>query len=116
MYRQFCKNLNHYMNIISGTEGNSSRKRIAEMVLPLADIGAYLESKQNNKSYSKKVSDLIYGISKFSGIYPSIEKLIWELWAYGFDVGTSQDPEIQAEDLEEAAKLIDLLMSTHYFS
>lgn len=46
MYNQFCKNLNYYMSIVSDPEGNSARKHIAEIVLPLADIKSYLYSKQ----------------------------------------------------------------------
>jgi len=116
MYNQFCKNLNYYMNIVSDTEGNSVRKHIAEIVLPLADIKSYLYSKQRDPLYCKKVSNLIYNISQFSGAYPSIDKLIWELWAYGFDIEKSLDSEIEADNLQEAAKLIDLLISTHYFA
>lgn len=116
MYNQFCKNLNYYMNIISDTEGNSARKQIAEIILPLADINSYLKDKHENNLYYRKVSNLIYNISQFSDAYPSIRKFIMELWAYGFDIEESQESEIEADNLREAAKLIDLLMSTHYFA
>ena len=115
MYNQFCKNLNYYMNIVSDSDGNSARKQIAEVVLPLADLESYMNSKQKSGLYHKKVSGLIYNISQFSGAYPSIDKLIWELWAYGFDIEAYPKSEIEADNLKEAVKLIDLLMSTHYF-
>ena len=104
------------MDIISDAGENPARKQIAEIVLPLADIKSYLNSKQRNNLYYKKVSNLIYNISQFSRVYPSIDKFIWELWAYGFDIEASPESEIKTDNLKEAAKLIDLLMSTHYFA
>jgi hypothetical protein len=117
MYNQFCKNLNNYMNIISDNdEYPNARKKIAETILPLADIKLYLENKQKNILYHKSVSNLIYSLSKYSAVYPSISKLIWELWAYGFDIESAPELESEGNNLDEAAKLVDLMLSTHYFA
>lgn len=117
MYSQFCKNLKFYMSIISETDdGSNARRRTATVLLPLADMDSYLEDKKRGGIYHKKISGLINNLSSYSNVYPSIKKLIWELWAYGFDIAPFHEEEAEYVCMDEVAKLTDLMMSTHYFA
>ncbi|HEX9059811.1 MAG TPA: hypothetical protein VF941_06505 [Clostridia bacterium] len=117
MYNQFCKNLKFYMSIISETgDGSNARGRTAKVLLPLADIDSYLEDKKRGGTYHKKISGLINNLSSYSNVYPTIKNLIWELWAYGFDIGPFHGGEPEHIQLDEVAKLTDLMMSTHYIA
>lgn len=116
MYRQFCKNLRHFSRIIDDGGGQACyRKRVAEALLKLADIEAYRKSKENNSMDYIETSNLIYGISRYADRYPSLKRLTWELWAYGFDIIEDKKAEKASNEVEEAAKLADLMTSTHYF-
>ena len=117
MYRQFCKNLNNFININRGCDGQSnSRLAIAMQVLPISDISSYLEYKKNSDPRYFETSMLIHSLSQFNNVFPSIKKFIWELWAYGFDIEPLGDLNIaEPKDTHEMARIVDLLLSTHYF-
>jgi len=114
MYNQFCKNLKNFMEIMGNDE--SSRKRTAYVLLQLTDVRSYFEYKKNGTKEYNRISNLIYDISQYSKRYPSLEKLIWELWAYGFDIEESKKNEPRNYEIEELVKLADLMLSTHYFA
>lgn len=94
----------------------SFRKRTAEVLLQLTDVESYLEYKRYGKKEYNRISNLIYDISQYSKKYPALEKLLWELWAYGFDIEESGKPETRNYEIEELVKLADLMLSTHYFA
>jgi len=62
-----------------------------------------------------RISNIIYDISQYSKGNPALEKLNWELWAYGFDMEEPKKPEDRNYEIEELVKLADLMLSTHYF-
>ena len=118
MYNQFCKNLKNYIEINSNINCvDSIRLKIAEEIIPLTDIESYKAHKKHNDPLYKEVEEFIYALSKYKKKYPSFDKFIWELWAYGFD--TAQKESLHHDMIkymDEKAKLIDLMLSTHYFS
>lgn len=102
------------MDIMGDDE--SYRKRTADVLLKLTDVGSYFEYKKNGTKEYSSISNLIYDISQYSKGYPSLEKLIWELWAYGFDMEEPKNPEPRNYEIKELIKLADLMLSTHYFT
>lgn len=114
MYKQFCKNLNHFINIM-GFDDKAARVRNAEILLQLTDVEKYRENKKTNKDRYIYISNLIYDISQYSDQYPSLKRFLWELWAYGFDVEKRNEMVSRDYDADEIAKMTDLMLSTHYF-
>ena len=115
MYKQFCKNLRTFIEI--NEEENNIRLKIAEQLLPLTDIESYKLYKGKNDIKYIKTSNLIYSLSRYSKTYSSFNRFIWELWAYGFDsIAPEQSSENNDILVDEKAKLVDLLLGTHYFS
>ncbi|RCX20117.1 hypothetical protein DFR58_102187 [Anaerobacterium chartisolvens] len=116
MYKQFCKNLRHFISIMESDGGEeSSRRKNAEALLPLADIEEYKKYKDSKKEEYRRISSLIYDISRYSEEYPSLKRLVWELWAYGFDIGQANEEFERTYEAKEVARLADLMLSTHYF-
>lgn len=118
MYNQFCKNIKNYIRINSKMgDCDSLRLKIAKDILPLTDVNLYKDYKKCNDSFYKVIEGFIYAISKYKKEYPSFNKFIWELWAYGFDSAELDDSSCSMlQNIDEKVKLIDLLLSTHYFS
>ena len=117
MYRQFCKNLTNFININQRGDGKPNyRLDVALRILPIANINSYLEYKNINDPRYTEINSLLYSLSQFSDKYPSLKKFIWELWAYGFDVEQHDASRPRdCEDMDEIAKMVDLLLGTHYF-
>lgn len=115
MYKQFCKNLRNYYNIISlGCDEKDSRINTAEVLLQLTDIEEYKRHKINKSNEYYKISSFIYMISEKSHIYPSFKRFTWELWAYGFDILEGKQENLNPYEFDEVYKLADLMLSTHY--
>jgi hypothetical protein len=120
MYNQFCKNLKNYIRINSDinpdNSDNNIRLRIAEDIIPLTDIESYKAYKKHNDPLYREIGQFIYALSKYKKKYPSFDKFIWELWAYGFDIIKTEDLyHDKIRYMDEKAKLVDLMLSTHYF-
>lgn len=118
MYSQFCKNLFNFININTqeGTPPNIRLKYAIE-VMPLTDVKSFLKYKSTNEEKYREIGNFIFELSKNKCKYPSLEKFIWELWAYGFDIIPYNDNDGCADKyLDEKIKLVDLMLSTHYFS
>jgi hypothetical protein len=92
----------------------NSRVKNAEVLLPLTEIKTYIEFKNNQKEEYKNISNLICDISRHSENYPSIKRLIWELWAYGFDIDQAIESINRNYEIDEVVKLTDLMLSTHF--
>ena len=117
MYNQFCKNLKKYIQINSDIDSvNNIRLKIAEDIIPLTDVESYKAYKKRNDPLYKEIGQFIFALSKYKKKYPSFDKFIWELWAYGFDIIKTEDPyHEKIKHMDEKAKLVDLMISTHYF-
>lgn len=116
MYNQFCKNLKHFSGIMGNNDGRKNIRGInAEVLLSLTDIETYREYKNSRKEEYTRISNLIYDISQYSDKYPALKRLVWELWAYGFDIEQAKEQTSRNYEIEEVAKLADLMLSTHYF-
>lgn len=90
--------------------------RLAKDLKDLANINIYNKWKEENNYEYKKVSDFIYRLGMYKDKYPSLENFLWELWGYGFDAKEFKEIEGETEDqIQEKAKLIDLLLTTHYW-
>ncbi len=114
MYNQFCKNLENFIKLNEGH--NNVRVKIAKELLPLTDIALYNMHKDKQDDEYIRSSNLIYHLSKYNKIYSSLDKFLWELWAYGFDALPTENFSIESKlFLDEKAKLTDLMLSTHYF-
>ena len=115
MYRQFCRNLNNYLNI---NKPNTYRHKIGKEIELLANVELYNKLKKSNHIDYKRISNLIYQLRKYEN--SAIKNFVWELWAYGFEIEKLADieNEIQEdeEDIKEKIKLIDLLLGTHYWN
>ena len=117
MYRQFCRNLKHFLSIMEDGNGKkSSRLKSAEVLLPLTDIEQYEEYRASSSESYGVISNLIYEISQHSVNNPALKKLVWELWAYGFDIEQLEQPPPRNYDIDEVVKIADLMLSTHYFN
>ena len=117
MYKQFCKNLNNFIAINTlENEQVNLRLKYAIEILPLTDVESFLKYKLSDESEYLKLGNFIFDLSKFKQSYPSLEKFIWELWAYGFDsLPYENNQPCRDESLGEKVKIIDLMLSTHYF-
>ncbi len=116
MYKQFCKNLYNFIDINQCKE-ESYRIKIAKDLIDLTNIDTYNKLKEQNHYNYKRISNFIYKLSEYNDKYPSLENFLWELWGYGFDAKKFKEIDSEPEDLiKEKAKLIDLLLSTHYWS
>lgn len=117
MYRQFCKNLNHFIQL-NQAEGASDNLRLqnAYCILPLTAIKDYLGYKSNNSSQYFEISNLIFLFTAYQEQYPRLKKFLWELWAVGFDAIPSEESEhLSDKNFMQKVKLLDLMLSTHYF-
>lgn len=116
MYKQFCKNLKYFVSIIRNDALEKNfRLKNAEALLPLTDIEKYMEYRNSQSEEYERISNLIFDLSYYSKEYPSLKRLVWELWAYGFDMEQAKGPETRNYDIDEVVKLTDLMLSTHYF-
>jgi hypothetical protein len=117
MYRQFCKNLNNFIYINElDNEPENLRLKNAKDILLLTDVKNFLKFKDTDAVKYQKIGNFIFELSKFKQSYPTLEKFLWELWAYGFDSVPYEENGIKVDEfLEEKVKLIDLMLSTHYF-
>jgi len=117
MYKQFCKNLINFIAINSSENTQSNlRLKIAMEILPLTVVSNYLRHKETDEAQYTKLGNFIFELSKYKQNYPSLEKFLWELWAYGFDsIPYMENQSCVDEFFEEKVKLIDLMLSTHYF-
>lgn len=116
MYKQFCKNLNNFIQINQSNK-ESYRMKLAKDLKDLTKIDMYNKWKEENHYNYMKVSDFIYRLGRYKDKYPSIETFLWELWGYGFDAKEFSEIESEPEEqIEEKSKLIDLLLSTHYWA
>lgn len=116
MYNQFCKNLKNFIVIIDENyEDICFRKETALTLLKLTDIDAYNQFKIINSKEYKSISNMIYKLSLYTNQYTSLKRLVWELWAYGFDVLESEEESDLEYKIDELVKVADLMMSTHYF-
>lgn len=118
MYNQFCRNLKNFIRInFHGNFDNSLRMKIAEDIIHLTDVEAYKVYKKRNDPLYRKIGEFIYILSKYKNKYPSLNRFIWELWAYGFDIIEPEDLQNHnIKHMDEKAKLVDLMLSTHYFA
>lgn len=113
MYNQFCKNLQHFIKINNDKSSiNSLRLRIAYELLQLSDVEKYLSSKASHDEYYINTSIFINELNNRKNLHPKLGRFLWELWGYGFDAVKSEHVNIPF--IEEKAKLIGLLCSTHY--
>ncbi|WP_202710777.1 hypothetical protein [Sporosalibacterium faouarense] len=117
MYRQFCKNLKNYLDI---NKSDSYRYRLGKEIEALSDIKLYNQLKESNKDEYFKIAILINEMSKLKEENSDIRKFIWELWAYGFELGGIDDSirsnRDNDDDLHEKIKLVNLLLGTHYWN
>lgn len=97
-------------------EPKNLRLKNAEEILFLTNVESFLNYKDADEAMYKKIGNFIFDLENYKKVYPSLEKFIWELWAYGFDSipYEGQNP-FEDESFEEKVKMIDLLLSTHYF-
>ena len=117
MYKQFCKNLNNFITInrLENSKENIRLKYAIE-ILPLSDVENYMKYRESDETKYIELGNFIFELSKYKQDYPSLEKFIWELWAYGFDSIPYEKKEHSIDEfLLEKVKIIDLMLSTHYF-
>jgi len=117
MYRQFCKNFHNYIKLLdAGGETPTARLKIAEKLRPLVDITAYEKYKNINIKKYRETGNLIYMLFSYRNKYPVFDRFLWDLWAYGFDMIEFPDTVANKDpDADEMVKLVDLMLSTHYF-
>ena len=115
MYKQFCKNLKHFIQV-NQIEQPNIRLQLAKEILFLTDADDYIKHKRNNTIRYKEIKNFINGLQQYQHQFPALKKFLWELWAYGFDIEEAEDvAEDSPEIMIEKVKLIDVLLSTHYF-
>lgn len=113
MYRQFVKNLDHFIALNEqGADDANHRLNLAKVLLPLRDRAQFEQLKEKDPDHNKALSHILWAISKNTSKYPAFETFAWELWGYGFD-GARQDDALP--QLEETLKIIDLLLGTSYW-
>ncbi len=116
MYRQFCKNLDNFININESPDGNY-RLKIAKELKVLTNPNYYKKLMEENNTQYMYISNLIFRFQAYKQDYPSIDKFLWELWGYGFDSIKSDEMNIDSEEtIYEKVKLLDLLLGTHYWN
>ncbi len=111
MYEQFCKNIIHFLEI---NNEENYRSKLARELLVLSDVKKYKKWEEENSSKYIEASFLVYNLGMYKEMYPSLKNFSYELWAYGFDSLKLQDGH-RADEMYEKAKLVDLLLSTHYW-
>ena len=113
MYKQFCKNIIFFIKINSE---KNYRGQLARELLVLSDVTKYKEWQKGNPTKYKEASLLVHNLGLYKDTFPSLENFLYELWAYGFDSFNATDNNKELEDeMLEKAKLVDLLLSTHYW-
>lgn len=116
MYKQFCKNLDNFIKI-NETVDDNYRLKIAKELKVLTNPRSYKELMKRKDSKYMYISNLIFRLHTYKHAYPSINKFLWELWGYGFDSIKFESMSIESEEkIQEKAKLIDLLLGTHYWN
>ncbi len=89
---------------------------VARSLLPLTDPRLHELNRNEANEHYFQVGHLINALEDYKEQYPKIGKLIWEFWGYGFDAIRQENKHHnQVEWMDEKAKLINLLCSTHYF-
>jgi hypothetical protein len=112
MYKHFCRNLNNFL-MINASDNTGIRYRIALELQEIFDIEEYRKSKNTGSTEYKEISMFLYTLKGYSDKYPRFKKLLWEMWGYGFDIENYCD-DYKTNCIDEKAKLINLLLSTHY--
>ncbi len=139
MYRMFCMSYLNYMKVNQyeahqygmhpGSNSSSQdtpnrgqhcmepyrwfRLEITRPIGVLADFTLYSEIRNGGGELFLEVSNLIFAIQHSQDVFPSFRAFSWELRGYGFDA--EQHDGFPAEVIEEQLKLIDLLLSCHYW-
>ncbi|WP_026895219.1 hypothetical protein [Clostridiisalibacter paucivorans] len=114
MYKQFCKNFENFLKI---NKSQGYRYKIANEIKVLTDVDTYLKLKEKKHNKYKEISNFIFEVSQYKNQYPDIDKFIWELWGYGFDIEKYDGLNTKLNNkIDEKVKLIDLLLSTHYWT
>ncbi|WZL73753.1 hypothetical protein QBE52_03185 [Clostridiaceae bacterium 35-E11] len=97
----------------------SYRYKIGKELEVLTDLNLYNEFKKNKNKEYIMIAQLMQQMDNFTAKYPRIKNFLWELWAYGFEIGPSEhaveDEEVN-RNIKEKIKLIDLLLGTHYWN
>lgn len=126
----FCASLDNYIKInnynaiitdmgnniagIDFPDGNTPfRLKIITPVMLMANVKLYNELKNKNPALVKEVENLIYYIDVMKNKYHNFKAFAWELEGYGFE--KVPDNSFPAEVVEEQLKLVDLLLSCHYW-
>lgn len=114
MYRLFCNNLRNYLDkyIYVGT-ANDPRLKITEPINVIADPDLYRKFKSLAPPLYTEANNLIYEIGNNIDRFPAFKAFSWELWGYGFDKAKSEN--CSSDKVEEQLKLVDLLLSCHYW-
>ncbi|MGV8145764.1 MAG: hypothetical protein ACLKAK_03660 [Alkaliphilus sp.] len=114
MYKQFCKNVIRFLEI---NNEDNYRSKIARELLALSDVEKYKEWRKYDLIKYKEVSLLVHNLGLYKNMFPSLKNFLYELWGYGFDAANLDEiKEESANEMLEKAKLVDLLLSTHYWS
>jgi hypothetical protein len=115
MYRMFCLSVNNYLEVNDYSIQNQDfRSKITESIKILADIDMYNKLKESKLPIIEEVENLVFQIGQKKDIFPSFNAFSWELEGYGFD--KKQSENINEDVIFEQLKLIDLLLSCHYWS
>lgn len=114
MYKLFCKNLKIFIDINkNGDFTNEFRLKITRPLIVMADLDLYNNSRSNCTSIYKEICNLVFEIESNSNTYPSFKAFSWELW--GYDLDNKSYCVFPKEIVSEQLKLIDLLLSCHYW-
>lgn len=112
MYSHFVRNMTCFFNINKEHETPDYRYTLAKELEPLGDVNVFKNLESTNMESYKMLQGIIWAITNNAQRYPSFKSFAWELWGYGFD-GVYYP--IEANELEEKLKMIDLLLSTQYW-
>lgn len=107
MYNHFCRCYNNFISI----NEPSYRKDIALILEGLTDRQKFDDLIAKDDARAKELSHLIYLVSKHD--HPRMKTLSYELEGYGFGTGNSSE---NLKQTGEQIKLIELLLTTHYYS
>ena len=119
MYRMFCKSYRNYMKVnryetqSCREESHDFRAAITRPIGVLADAALYAGIRKDRNDLLWEVGNLVHAIRQGQERFPSFRAFSWELYGYGFDAEPHDGfPE---DVLEEQLKLVDLLLSCHYW-
>jgi len=114
MYKMFCSSFMNYMKMNNyNNNDNSFRNRMTNPIKVLADIDLYREYKNEGYDIIHEVANLVYIITEKQHIYQNFKAFSWELDGYGFEKSYSNKYDLAM--INEQCKLIDLLLSCHFW-